>query len=412
MGKGLGIWLDGAKVARIEYQRGGPRLAYTALALDRHPLNAPLLSLSLPVRSTAFPPGVVRAFLDGLLPEGIAREALARDFSLEAGDTVGLVRALGRESAGALIILPDDESPSAPLVRTSVHELNRDDLQALISNLRSEPLGVTQLVRLSLAGVQEKLALVALGSNAWGQPAPGTPSTHIVKPALVAFPDSVANEAFCMRLARALGLDVARVTVEVIVGRPALFVERYDRKVVEDGSVARIHQEDFCQAFGLMPSRKYEEQGGPSLRRIAETLINFADASSLTRFLEALVCNVLIGNGDAHAKNFSLLRREGGGLTLAPLYDLLSTVRYGDARLAMSINGVQRIDRVTTAHVINEASTWGLSRDAARRIVEHTVEMVPSALAAASAETPEVPADLIGFVERQASMLRDGLSLE
>ena len=78
----------------------------------------------------------------------------------------------------------------------------------------------------------------------------------------------------------------------------------------------------------------------------------------------------------------------------------------------MSINGVQRIDRVTTAHVINEASTWGLSRDAARRIVEHTVEMVPSALAAASAETPEVPADLIGFVERQASMLRDGLSLE
>jgi len=215
-----------------------------------------------------------------------------------------------------------------------------------------------------------------------------------------------------MRLARALGLDVARVTVEVIVGRPALFVERYDRKVVEDGSVARIHQEDFCQAFGLMPSRKYEEQGGPSQRRIAETLINFADASSLTRFLEALVCNVLIGNGDAHAKNFSLLRREGGGLTLAPLYDLLSTVRYGDARLAMSINGVQRIDLVTTAHVINEASTWGLSRDAARRIVEHTVEMVPSALAAASAETPEVPDDLIGFVERQASMLRDGLSLD
>lgn len=133
------------------------------------------------------------------------------------------------------------------------------------------------------------------------------------------YANTVENEAFCMRVARNLGFDVANVETTMVDERPVLVVERYDRVVGADGSVTRIHQEDFCQAFGLSPERKYEDDGGPTLARIAGVLQDVADPGAAETFLRALTLNVALGNCDAHAKNFSLLHSEAGPLRLAPV---------------------------------------------------------------------------------------------
>ena len=181
-------------------------------------------------------------------------------------------------------------------------------------------------MRLSLAGAQPKLPVViddgqvALPLNAV------TPTTHILKPEPEHFPGLVANEAFCMRLARAAMLPVAHVeTAVTITGLPYLIVERYDRDLTSD-PIRRLHQEDVCQALGIPADSKYQAEGGPSVRETVELLrrATGVPAHELPRLWEALVFNWLIGNCDAHGKNFSLLY-DAGAPTLAPLYDLVST---------------------------------------------------------------------------------------
>jgi serine/threonine-protein kinase HipA len=276
----------------------------------------------------------------------------------------------------------------------------------LVANLRSAPLGVSDRVRISLAGVQEKLLLTRLPDGSWGRPVDGTPSTHILKPEVAAYPKTVENEAFCMRLAQHLGLEVANIDTTEVGGRKLIVVERYDRTVHPDGLVERIHQEDFCQATGLAPATKYEEDGGPSLLRIAQIVDAVARRGSLDRLLRAVTLNAIIGNGDAHGKNFSLLHEAGGALTLAPVYDVMSTKYYGDDRLAMDVDHVHRTSRVTMEHIVNEAGRWGMSRDRATSIIADVVDKAPAAIAATRDETPDVPADLVDAIEQQLQHVR------
>ena len=325
---------------------------------------------------------MVRPFLDGLLPEGQSRLAVAKDFDLLASDTYGLIRAIGRDCAGAVVIQPAVEPPPRPPSTLRAEALSDADIETLVANLSTAPLGVDGRVRLSLGGVQEKLLLTKMPDGSWGRPVDGTPSTHILKPEIARFEKSVENEAFCMRFARHLGLSVAPVHVSAIGSRTLLVVERYDRIVGLDGSVERIHQEDFCQATGTSPERKYEENGGPSLRRIAALLQAASTPDELDNFLRAVTTNVLIGNGDAHAKNFSLLHHASGALTLAPQYDLLCTLLYGDDRLAMYIDDVHRTNRVTTQRIVNEAARWGLSKDRAASIVNELIGKASDAIVA------------------------------
>jgi len=262
---GLAVWLAGVRVAEINQERRRLRLMYTEGALQQYELGVPLLSLSLPLTNQRYAHGVVRAFLDGLLPEGEARQAIARDVGVDRDDTYGLIRAVGRDCAGALVIQPDDE-PAPPLPMTLTAEpLTDTEIADLVANLRSAPLGVGGRVRLSLAGVQEKLLLTRMPDGQWGRPVDGTPSTHLLKPEIAGFPNTVENEAFCMRLAKLLDLPAADVETTVVNGRKLIVVKRYDRVVPPDGSVQRLHQEDFCQATGVPPDRKYQEDGGPSL---------------------------------------------------------------------------------------------------------------------------------------------------
>lgn len=401
----LAVWLNDDRVAIIDHDRGRPRLTYTAEALGRYALGTPLLSLSLPVANRRYPQGVVRAFLDGLLPEGELRAAIARDVGVRPADTYALIRALGRDCAGALVIQPADEpAPPSPTTVTA-ERLGPADLAGLVENLRAAPLGAGGRVRVSLAGVQEKLVLTRMPDGSWGRPVDGTPSTHILKPEIAGYPHTVENEAFCMRLARHLGLDVATVDTTEVAGRRLIVVERYDRVVRDDGSVERIHQEDLCQAIGTPPEAKYEEDGGPSLRRVADVLQSVAAPDALEKLLQAVTLTVALGNGDAHGKNFSLLHHASGELTLSPLYDLMCTLFYGDKRLAMYVDEVQRTDRVISTRIVNEAVRWGMPRERAVEIVGRLLDRVPPAAAAALEETDGVPVDLRSTIERQLERL-------
>jgi serine/threonine-protein kinase HipA len=404
-GDSLSIWLHGRRIAAVESERRRLRLRYTRAALESFPAGTPLLSLRLPLSEQPFPNGAVRTFLDGLLPEGDARRAIAEDLRLRADDTFGLARALGRDCAGALVIQPEqDPAPAQPTTLTA-EPLGEERLGRLLDNLRIAPLGVDGRVRISLAGVQEKLLLTRLPDGRWGRPVDGTPSTHILKPEIHGYPRTVQNEAFCMRLAKHLGLSVADVEVQTIAGRKLLVVARYDRLVdAETGAVERIHQEDMCQATATPPLNKYEEDGGPSLLAVARVLRE-VDPDSLEELLRATTLNVAIGNGDAHAKNLSLLHGAGGRLRLAPLYDLMSTLVYGRRRLAMYVDRVQRTDRVSAERLIEEAGAWGLARPRAQAIVEEMLARLPAGIERAAEEIEDSPRDVRLTIARQARML-------
>jgi len=402
----LAVWLYGARVATIDRDRRRPRLAYTDDARRHYAPGTPLLSLSLPVRTERFPQGIVRPFLDGLLPEGEARRVIARDVGVDADDTYGLIKALGRDCAGAIVIQPMEESARPPSTTVTAEPLPDEELADLVRNLRNAPLGAGGRVRISLAGVQEKLLLTRMPDSSWGRPVDGTPSTHILEPEVAAYPNTVENEAFCMRVAKHLGLQVANVETTEVAGRKLIVVERYDRLVQPDGTVQRIHQEDLCQATATRPEFKYEEDGGPSLARIADIVAAVTVQGSLERLLQVVTLHVLVGNGDAHSKNFSLLHERSGVLHLSPVYDVTCTLAYGDDRLAMHVDDVHRTDRVTMQRLSNEAVSWGLPRRRCEEIVNDLLDRAPDAIDAARDETPGIPDGIVSTVRVQLAQLR------
>lgn len=410
MAGGLSIWLDGTLVARVEQGRNGRlHLQYTDEARARFGLGTPLLSLDLPIVDQAFPHARTRAFLDGLLPEGDTRATIAAGFNLIAHDTFGLLRELGRDCAGALIVLPDESLPPALATTTTAEPLSDVELDELVRGLRSRPLGVGGRVRLSLAGVQEKLLLTKMPDGSWGRPVDGTPSTHILKPAHAAYPNTVENEVFCMRVAKYVGISVAEIDIMHVGGRKLIVIERFDRAVDASGTVTRIHQEDMCQALGIPPVKKYQEDGGPSLRQVASVLSSATARSSVETLLRAVTFNAALGNADAHGKNFSLLHLPDKSLRLAPLYDLMSTLAYRSEGLtehmSMYVDSVQRIDRVTSDRIVAEATVWGLSRSIATEVVADLLARLPEAVRRASEEVEDLPVSLLPTYEIQLARL-------
>ena len=184
-------------------------------------------------------------------------------------------------------------------------------------------------------------------------PLGNTPSTHIIKPEPERFPGLVATEMLCMRLAKAVGLSVPPVTIRSVGNKPCIVVQRYDRLVGADGKIERVHQEDFCQALGFPPERKYQQEGGPLLRDCIAMLREWSTVAALDirDFLDGLIFNVLIGNADAHGKNYSMLYRNGER-RLAPFYDLVCTLAWPELSKtpAMKIGKSDTIESITPAH--------------------------------------------------------------
>lgn len=310
------------------------------------------LSRSLPLQGQAFRGKLARAFFAGILPEGSPRQQIAKILGISERNDFAMLERIGGECAGAVSLWPDASPPAA--TESSYRELNEQELSDIIAELPNRPLLAGQDgFRLSLAGAQDKLPVIVLKGQGIALPAGNTPSTHIIKPEPARFPGLVANEALCMTLARLVGLNVPRVDVRPVNGRPCLVVQRYDRVTAPDGSVVRVHQEDFCQAMGFPPERKYQQEGGPLLRECFAMIREWSSAPVLDirDFVDGVIFNILIGNADAHAKNYSLLYLNGER-RLAPLYDLVCTLAWPELSKvpAMKVGKSPSMDNVTQAH--------------------------------------------------------------
>lgn len=234
-------------------------------------------------------------------------------------------------------------------------------------------------LRLSLAGAQDKLPVVVDGDRI-GLPRNGTPSSHILKPAIHTVEDSVINEGFCLALAEAMQLRPARARIHSIRDRRFLLVERYDRTRDTEGRIHRLHQEDFCQALGVVPEMKYQNEGGPDLAQCFELVrrITRPSAPQVLRLLDYVVFNALIGNHDAHAKNFSLLYA-GKAPIVAPLYDTLSTAVYPDLtpNMAMKLGSQYKFSEVQAQHWDRFAEAAGLAKAQTRKRVLEFARLLP-----------------------------------
>jgi serine/threonine-protein kinase HipA len=379
MSNTLSVWWGNAITGSLRLDdRGEMQFTYDLAWLEDG--SAPALSHSLPKRAEPFGRRECRAYFEGLLPEESQRAAIAKALGVSAGNEFRLLEHLAGEVAGALTLLSEANVPSAP--RDEAADILDDlGLLAVLDRLPARPMLAGEgSLRLALAGAQSKLP-VLLEDDQMALAAPGQPTSHILKPPIPRFERTTENEFFCMALAQAVGLDVAPVELRTVADRSYLIIQRYDRIRGKDGRLTRLHQEDFAQALGVPSQRKYSSDGGPTFRD-SFALVRDATtrpARDILKLADAAIFNLIIGNADAHAKNFSLLHSDGA-VRLAPLYDLLSTVVYPDLspKLAMKIAKKARLEEIEPRHWDQFAEDIGVGAPYLHRRVKALSEAVLS----------------------------------
>jgi serine/threonine-protein kinase HipA len=349
MSRRLDVYLQDKLVGCLEQTDSGD-LAFT---YDADYLKAASygISLSMPLGAESYKGPQVKAFFSGLLPEESVRDRLAKYLGLSEKNPFALLEAVGGDCAGALALHPHGDQP--PKTSDDVEVLDDTRMREVLDLIKRRPmLAGDDGYRLSLAGAQDKLA-VGFKDGKVVLIKGGAPTTHILKPMIERVKDSAHNELFCMKLANMVGLDVPEASLHFVGDTPYYLVERYDRQIGEDDMITRIHQEDFCQALGIAPEIKYEREGGPNIAACQDVIAKHAarPAADQIQLLNIVIFNYLIGNADAHGKNFSLLYKSKKP-ELAPAYDLLSTAIYPDLseKMAMKIGGKYKPKDVYLRH--------------------------------------------------------------
>lgn len=376
----LEVWLFADHVGTLFLRDGRLNFCYAPAWLGRS--NAVALSISLPLRTEAFDDQHSRPFFSGLLPEGQLRRLIARQLQISGQNDFALLDHIGGECAGAVTFLEPGQSPPETSTAEDVQWLSDEEVVAILEELPRRPMLAGQDgLRLSLAGAQDKLPVVFDGDRI-GLPRNGSPSTHILKPPIHAVDDSVVNEGFCMALAEAMQMRPAKSTMHGVLDRPFLLVARYDRVVDAQAHRLRVHQEDFCQSLGVVPEMKYQNEGGPDLAQCFYLVrrVTRPSAPQVLRLFDGVIFNALIGNHDAHAKNFSLLY-EGQTPVLAPFYDLLSTAVYPTLtpKMAMKVGSKYKFYEVQARHWDQFAQSAGLGKASARKRILALAKALPAA---------------------------------
>lgn len=374
-----------------------------------NPISYPI-SQSIPLRAGLFDHTAIEPFFDGLLPDKKdVRRQIGELFDVAPTDEFGILEHIGRDCAGALMLV----SPDAPAVTgpdtAHLSPISTNDLAGRIAELPQRPLFIDEdEVVLSLAGVNDKAAVyIEPGSGEISLPIGGYPSTHILKIDIERLPDSTRTEHFCMTLARRVGLDAARTKIRIFNDRPVLFVTRFDRAYAQtsDGvRVTRLHQEDFCQASGINPDLKYERQGGPDLSTMFAMTKKAATvpARDIPKLLGFVMFNFLIGNPDAHAKNYSLIYRQNPKsvqTAISPLYDVNNGAAFRDCfksqrpRLAQSIGGCFDPTELDWSHWETQARMIGSSPTALRKALLTMAKKVQEAMPPLRNELRDTAAD-------------------
>lgn len=306
------------------------------------------LSLSMPLSEVPYTRAAIETFLKGLLPDNEqVRRRWANHFSLKDGDTFGLIAAIGNDAAGGAIYSPEPAPNSGRL-----EPISDKQIAARLRRLREdEDDWLEDDERWSLAGAQSKFTLRQTAKG-WAIAYGHEPSSHIIKPGISRLNGQALVEHVSMQSAARLGLSVAKTQYLKFEDQPAIVVERFDRRPATKGGLARVHQEDLCQALRVIPAKKYESDGGPGIQRITSLLREHSNDDSADRFIQAVIVNYLLGAPDAHAKNYSILLA-GNTITLAPLYDIGSGLLYlRDSRLryptaAMALGGSRNFGELT-----------------------------------------------------------------
>jgi len=430
--RALDLWMNGSYVGRWERTRSGAdRLVYDQdwmTAPEGRPLSLslPFVSAGAPGRAAPLPAAVVAAYFDNLLPDNDRILRRLRDrYDAKSTSAFDLLARIGRDCAGALQLVPAGAAPddvhaidAVPLKESEVAQVLRDTTLAGPLARRER-----DAFRLSIAGAQEKTALL-WHNGQWCIPRGSTPSTHIFKLPLgvvgnmqADMRDSVEIEWLCMEIAAAFGLPVAKTDIGRFEDQKALIVARFDRALSADDSWwIRLPQEDFCQALGVPPSKKYEADGGPGMSRIMEVLRGSEQPDPDRRtFFKSQLLFWLMAATDGHAKNFSLRLLPGGGYQLAPLYDILSAypVMGGKARqldprkakIAMAVADSNRhydLYGIHRWHWVSMGAALGLSE--VPGLIDELLEQTPVVLDELAARLPD------GFPSTVFEAISDGMT--
>jgi serine/threonine-protein kinase HipA len=385
----LVAFVQGVEIGRVRQDARG-KLAFAYAPSWRRRDDAFPLSLSMPLAVTTHGDAVVRPFLEGLLPDNTdVLHEWGRRFHVSPNNPFMLLSRVGEDCPGAVQFATPERADT--LLRTPAGEvawLTEADVAQRLRALRRNQGAwreIGDVGYFSLAGAQPKTALLRDGDR-WGVPSGRTPTTHILKPPVGHYDGFAENEHICLRLARALGLPAARTEVCRFEDQVAIVVERYDR-LAAGGAILRVHQEDFCQALGVPPRIKYENEGGPGAVRVIQML----DAHSgrrdadVTTMVDALALNWVIGGTDAHAKNYSILIGSHGQTRLAPLYDIVSALPYHHLqvrklKLAMRIGGEYRLWSIERRHWERLAQAVGLDPEPLMQRINDVASAVPDLL--------------------------------
>ncbi|HDP7988934.1 type II toxin-antitoxin system HipA family toxin [Escherichia coli] len=365
------------------------------------------LSLSLPLQRGNITSDAVFNFFDNLLPDSpIVRDRIVKRYHAKSRQPFDLLSEIGRDSVGAVTLLPENETITRPIM--AWEKLTEARLEEVLTAYKADiPLGMIREendFRISVAGAQEKTALLRIG-NDWCIPKGITPTTHIIKlpigeirqpNATLDLSQSVDNEYYCLLLAK-------------------------ERTVL-----LRLPQEDMCQTFGLPSSVKYESDGGPGIARIMAFLMGSSEAlRDRYDFIKFQVFQWLIGATDGHAKNFSVFIQAGGSYRLTPFYDIISAfpvlggtgIHISDLKLAMGLNASKgkktAIDKIYPRHFLATAKVLRFPEVQMHEILSDFARMIPAALDNVKTSLPtDFPENVVTAVETNVLRLHGRLSRE
>ena len=381
--RSLDVYLGDEIVAEVTTPRSAKMtLTYRDDAVERFGVGSMALSASLPVRPERYSPSEVAPFLEGLLPDGWARAGLERRFDVHRVDSFSLLAAVGRECAGAISLVPAGEIGPLESGDPST-ALDAEAIAARLADLEANPFGVDDETRVTLAGTPWKLPLTRRGAGGWAAPRPGVWSTHLLRPEPPDLVGLVAAEAFALAALRTAEVRVVVAEVATFAGHPTLVVERFDRRVGSNGAVGRIHQEDVSQALGAPRAERSERKGGPRLAEVAELIADMTSdpEAELIHLLHWVAASLVFGKVDGTARDLALLY-DVEECRMAPVASMAGTADYPDRprQLGMSVGGVDDLDRVGRAELVDEAQRWGMPLDVATVVLDDLLAALGHAL--------------------------------
>ena len=370
--------------------------------------NAVAISHSLPLQEEVFTERQCKGFFSGILPEESNRDIIANILGVSARNNYALLEQIGGECAGAISFL--ENGSNFPSENFKYRKMSDSQVRDILLKLPARPLLVGEPeVRLSLAGAQNKIVVNIDGDNNIYLPLGGAPSKFILKPEVSRFPNIVSNEALCLILAKKVGIPSANVMRTRFGDVECLLIERYDRISSNKSYPTRLHQEDFCQAMNFLPIHKYQNEGGPGLKESLNLIkeVSIMPALDVQNFLKMVIFNMIIGNNDAHGKNFSLLYDSQGNVRLAPAYDMLSTIYYEEPskKMAMKIGKEYESSKLNIKEIERFAVDCDFTAIAICRLITDIANKIIVNLADLRSDFEAID-DLINLIEKRSNFFK------